>query len=316
MVKIEVTFTPSGDIQTINLLDGTDLSTWVITLLPIRQKIELDLTWMFDESVARIKHFAVNQVSWYKNIVPYIILDSVFDPDALLAYEHRSDKMDGKNHVCIYDVIKQQLRILPAKLTLPVQELKFGRYKTIAYNNMIQYLRQEFLVRSFFLNQQSILESQKRLFDEQKLVMETMNGLVAQSMSEKPERSERSLARPYSPTIRRPPQRSLSKIDIDQEQNFWDSKSVTTPPLLQSGALAPYSAVGNSPPSSTRVVYPDWVTPPSPIRASSCSVSVLPSNAPKLRGGAQVTETETPHEDINAVIQSYMQANTKPHKVV
>ncbi len=313
MVKIEVVFTATGDIQTINLLDGSDWSTWTITLLPIRQKIELDLTWMLDESVARIKNFATSQVSWYKNLVPYIILDSVFDPDDLLAYEHRSDKMDGKNHVCIYDIHQQQLRILPAKLTLPVQQLKFGRYKTIAYNKMVQYLRHEYLLRLSLLNQQSILESQKALSDSQKIIMETMNALVAQSMSERPPLSEKP-PRTYSPTIRRP-QSSLSKGVIldyaDQEQNFWDSKSVTTP-ATSLAAPNGYSSIGNSPVLSSRhlpSVFPSGVRSSSPVLASPISV-----RSSSLRSSSPATAIDE-HEDINAVIQSYMQKNTKPHRV-
>lgn len=147
MVKLEVVFTSSNEIVEIKLLDATNLADWSFLLTPLRQTFSLDFTWMQDESKACMKNFDETQLVWYKHMIPYIMLDSSNSSPESKQYEHKSNSLDGTNHVCVYDIYEHRLRIVPAKLPLATQQLKLNRYLHITYNKMCQLLRHEYMLR-------------------------------------------------------------------------------------------------------------------------------------------------------------------------
>ncbi len=239
MVKLEVQFHLT-DIQEIRLLDSTNLNEWSIVLLPLRQTIFLDFTWMHQESVARIKNFETKQLVWHKNLIPYLILDSIDKvDDTKYQYEHKLNVLDGKNHVCIYDIHQQRLRILPSRLSLEIQQLKFTRYLAIAYHKMCHNLRMEHMQRSILENQRSALESQK-------LIAETVNELVARSFSQV------SMAR--SPTIRRP----VFSKNIWELPNNDEKESVDK--ALNQGLRSPILYAHSRSTSSPMILLPNFNT--------------------------------------------------------
>lgn len=146
MVKLEVAFTSSNEIEDIKLLDATNLADWSFFLTPLRQTFSLDFTWMQDESKACMKNFDETQLMWFKHMIPYIVLDSNSSSESK-QFEHKSCNLDGTTHVCIYDIYEHRLRIVPAKVPLATQQLKSNRYLNITYNKMCQLLRHEYMLR-------------------------------------------------------------------------------------------------------------------------------------------------------------------------
>lgn len=230
MVKLEIQFA-SNEIDEIRLVDDTNFAEWSILLLPLRQIITIDFEWMYQESVARMKNFDCTQLTWHKNLVPYIIVDSVSSSpqptDTKHApYEHKLNVLDGSNHVCIYDIYQHRLRVLPSKMSLAVQQMKFTRYLSIIYHKMCVYLRTEHMGRSALEGQRTILQGQKQ-------ITETLDELVARKLSSSPHiRSTRlpSSSTCMSPTIRRPQNSRVNIWKIPNDDNK-DEKDLWSPPI-------------------------------------------------------------------------------------
>ncbi len=226
MVKIETVFGPTGDIHTINLLKNDDFANWTITLTPLRQSIHLDVSWMLREMKVRVANFSTNQLMWFKNLVPYIILDST---ETGMAYEHKLNILTEMNHVCIFDLQRQQVRVLGSKIPFVSRQLKVDRYLATAYARMCQRLSRENLERTMTANIQSIVRSQEAMMET---LLHLSSVVLDPSRAKSPTIRQPTIRqRPKSPTIRRPSTGVVSIQEMDDEKSH---SKVNLPPIRRS----------------------------------------------------------------------------------